>query len=98
MLPPFFQQVLNQADIEVRPGFPWQDSSQYPIVVAHPTVCSYSFQTADGFFAFFFGRATVTKSPLAYKGSFIDLVIGALSPNPRGQQDVQLTCSFPDNL
>jgi hypothetical protein len=94
MLPPFTrQQVLNQADINVRPGFPWQDSSQYPVVVAHPASCAYTFQNA-GFAINLLGRATVTRSPVAYKGSFIDHVIGALSPNPRGQQDVQLTCSF----
>lgn len=71
----------------------------YQVVIAQTAPCSYSFSSVNDapVTASYQGTAKFTVSPAGYRGTFLDLVIAAFTPKPYGPQEVEVTCTFPQN-
>lgn len=76
----------------------WPDVNAYEILVAQPTTCFYVWSPEPGQgVGVYDGIAKVTKSPVAYKGTFVDLMLDAFAPRPAGEQEYEVKCTFPGN-
>jgi hypothetical protein len=76
----------------------WQQSQQYDITVAQPSTCFYLYLGPNDIRTFYSGAAAVTRSPVTYKGTLVDLMVAAFTPKPRGPQEIVFTCTFPEEV
>jgi hypothetical protein len=74
-------------------SFPWRSALPYQLNVPQPTTCIYNYQPSDSLPSTFQGQVRAIKSPAAFEGSAVDLVIDTLLRWPSEVVDYYLSCT-----